>query len=162
MMLEEFFKYDPVSGKIYWKQDCGKMKQGSVAGSLNKISGYIEIRFKGKLYYGHQLAWYLHHGVWVETVDHREHPRSNNSLDNLREATRSQNNKNNVVSKNSTTGFKGVFKSRAKYKAQICVDRKQIHLGVFKTKEEAALAYDKAALHYHGEFAKTNQMMGLV
>ncbi|HEM5460999.1 TPA: hypothetical protein U1628_000213 [Streptococcus suis] len=54
------------------------------------------------------------------------------------------------ISKNSTTGIKGVAKTRnGKYRAHITVRRKQIHLGIFETKEEAMYARVEAEKQYY-------------
>lgn len=54
--------------------------------------------------------------------------------------------------------YKGAYFSREKRKfySKIKVDYKSIHLGYFPTEEEAALAYNQAAIKYHGEFARLN------
>jgi hypothetical protein len=60
--------------------------------------------------------------------------------------------------KNNTSGFKGVTwdKSRSKWKAHIHIERKIKNLGRFDSPEEAAIAYNEAALKYFGEFAFLN------
>jgi hypothetical protein len=50
-------------------------------------------------------------------------------------------------------------KDTGSWQANIACNGKQQHLGLFKTAEEAAKAYDAAALRLHGEFAKTNAML---
>lgn len=80
-----------------------------------------------------------------------------NRKSNLRLVTKSQNMMNRGLQKNSISGYVGVSKHKqGKWRAYIKVNRKQIHIGMFTDKKEAAKAYNEAAKHYHGEFAKLN------
>jgi len=87
-------------------------------------------------------------------TDHIDRNKLNNCKSNLRVCTSSQNVANTAVRKNNTSGFKGVHygKDKKKWIATICVLYKIKKLGAFKTPEEAAIAYKKAAEKYFGEF----------
>ena len=95
-------------------------------------------------------------------VDHINNDTLDNRKCNLRLCTKGENNHNRVINNNSTSGYKGVTwkKDAKKWVAQIQIikdkKRKGIQLGYFITKEDAAKAYDKAALKYFGKFAKIN------
>ncbi len=54
--------------------------------------------------------------------------------------------------------YKGVTKvsGSPKWAARIMVDYKQIHLGMFDTEEQAAQAYNDAAIESFGEYAHLN------
>lgn len=89
-------------------------------------------------------------------VDHRNGNTLDNRRQNLRVATKSQNQANRGIPKNNTSGFKGVHFDGSKYRAKV-VCNKQVHrLGHFDTAEQAAIAYDQKAIELFGEFAKTN------
>lgn len=91
-------------------------------------------------------------------VDHIDRNPLNNDLDNLREVTVRENVLNSRMKSTNTSGFRGVnwHKNRQKWQASIQSEGKQLHLGRFTSKEEAARAYDKAAKELHGEFAQLN------
>jgi hypothetical protein len=89
-------------------------------------------------------------------TDHRDGDTLNNQVKNLRVCTHSQNLSNARKHINNTSGFKGVFPHGSNWKVQIRVGGKILHIGVYSTREEAAHAYDKAAIKYHGEFANLN------
>lgn len=90
-------------------------------------------------------------------VDHINGNSLDNRRSNLRISTNAQNLWNRRAPRSNTSGFKGVAPSgRNKWVAYINVNNEKIHLGTFLTKEDAALAYNKAALEHHGQFAKVN------
>lgn len=78
-------------------------------------------------------------------VDHIDRNKSNNSLDNLRLVTASQ----NSINSNNVDEAKGYHKSGDYWQAVICSVGKRIYLGNFKTQKEARLAYLKAKEKYH-------------
>ena len=79
-------------------------------------------------------------------VDHKDRNRLNNTLANLRFATKTENRMNSVGPKNNKHGFTGVawVERKRKWASQMSVKGKHICLGYFDTKEEAAIAYNKA------------------
>ena len=87
-------------------------------------------------------------------IDHVNGDPSDNRLCNLREATKSQNMMNIGKIKSNTSGVRGVGWSKAsqKWRAYIRVNKKDIHLGLFESIEDAKKARVEAAIKYHGEF----------
>lgn len=90
-------------------------------------------------------------------VDHRDGNGLRNTRDNLRLASRSQNNFNTYKPRGSSR-FKGVSfcKLTGRWKADISAFGKAFHLGRFDDETEAARAYDAKAIELHGEFARLN------
>lgn len=95
-------------------------------------------------------------------VDHINGNGLDNRRENLRLASYSQNIANSKLSKASSTGYKGVsFRNRdGVFVARIGINRKRIFLGNFRTAREAGIAYNRAALHYFGEYARFNDIEG--
>lgn len=89
-------------------------------------------------------------------IDHIDHNGLNNTRSNLRITDMTGNACNRRKSKGNTSLYKGVCSFRNKWRAQITINGEAIHLGVFDTQEEAALAYDAAAKEHFGEYALIN------
>lgn len=91
-------------------------------------------------------------------VDHINSNKVDNRKSNLRVCTQAENCMNRMMQSNNTSGYKGVCwkKGNNKWVARIRLNRKLIHIGYFTNKEQAALAYNDAAIKYHGEYAKLN------
>lgn len=91
-------------------------------------------------------------------VDHRNGNTTDNRRENLRVATKFQNEQNRGKNRNNTSGYKGVGfdKLTNRWTAKIDSGGKTHWLGRFKTAEEASLAYNAAAQRLHGEFANFN------
>jgi hypothetical protein len=91
-------------------------------------------------------------------VDHHDHNTLNNTKENLRAASRSQNQHNARGHADGSSGYKGVHwhSARNSWVARIYVNGVEQHLGMFDSAEDAARAYDAAASKHHGEFAYLN------
>jgi len=70
--------------------------------------------------------------------------------------TNAENIRNRGKQKNNTIGFCGVVKHRKGFRARLQIDGRRISIGIYPTPEEAARAYDQAAIKYHAEFANLN------
>jgi hypothetical protein len=94
-------------------------------------------------------------------VDHISGDTLDNRRSNLRLCTLSQNSRNKRKKKGASSRYKGVtfHKQSGKWFAALKSSGRNINLGLFKTQEEAAIAYDNAAKIYFGDFARTNEMM---
>lgn len=93
-------------------------------------------------------------------VDHKNRNKLDNRRENLRLATRTQNNQNRTPSKKTKSGYKGVVwhKESQLWFAKIVVNKKDVSLGYYPTKEEAAEQYNIAAQKYFGDFACKNDV----
>jgi hypothetical protein len=95
-------------------------------------------------------------------VDHINHIGFDNRKMNLRNCTQAQNLHNMRAVKEGTSLYKGVcFIKNNRWAARIRVNYKRLYLGEFKTQNEAALAYNAAAIKHHGEFACVNIIIDL-
>ena len=85
-------------------------------------------------------------------VDHINGDTLNNTRANLRVCSHTQNMRNQKLRKNNTSGVKGVYKIRDKYRATIRFNKKDIHLGMFETIEEAKQVRLEAEKKYFKEY----------
>lgn len=153
--LRELFDYDPLTGALTWRVRRGTAKAGDVAGSIT--NGYLQVQIYGKNYYVHRVIWCMQTGAWPSgLIDHMDLNGVNNVWTNLREATPSQNRMNTHTMSNNKIGKKGVHFDRGKFRARIMVDGNIKHLGRFNTVESASAAYSRAAMEWHGDFARVD------
>jgi len=89
-------------------------------------------------------------------IDHKDHNGLNCQKYNLRKCTRSQNCQNKKLISNCKSEYKGVTKSKYRFRSRITKDKILVHIGYFKTEIEAAKAYDIKAKELFGEFALIN------
>jgi hypothetical protein len=96
-----------------------------------------------------------------QLVDHINGNKLDNRRANLRVTTASVNNQNRRMLRNSTSGHRGVTRAKGtRWYSRICFQGRQIHLGTYDTREQAALAYNCAAQTLFGEHAALNDVSG--
>lgn len=152
-----------VNGLLVWVNAGARSdRNGLQAGSLSKSDGYVYIKFKQKRIGAHRVVYYMHYGFIPNEIDHINRIRSDNRVENLRDAITHTNNLGNqsIQSRKKTSKYKGVCwdANRKKWMASIKVSRKFKYLGRFDVEEDAAKAYNKAALEIFGEFANINEI----
>jgi len=155
--LHELFEYRD-DGVLIRKIDVStNARKGDIVGHLNN-RGYLNGQIDGKKYLVHRIIYYMYHGHIDDTmqIDHIDGNPVNNRIENLRLVTRSQNQHNQKIPKNNTSGVKGVGwnKAKMKFKANLMKNNKNIHLGFYDTKEAAEKAITEAREKIHGEYAR--------
>ena len=147
-------KYE--SDKVWvWREKWGKHKLKNpswweLKGSINKGNGYRHVKINNKIYQYHRVVYFIHNPDWDihnssmdNMIDHIDRDRSNNNIENMRVAT----NQENLWNRDC----KGYYfcKASGKYRAEICVNGKRKHLGLFVSEDEARNAYLNAKTKYH-------------
>lgn len=170
-VLRQLLDYDPVTGFLTWRKrgpewfkDDSTRTSGQVchwwnaryagkrAFTARDKRGYLQGSINGTAYLANRICWAMAHGVEPKgQVDHANRDKGDNSELNLRDATQSQNGYNGAPVPNAT-GHRGVKRVGGKWTASIRVCRKRHHLGTFDSPEKAALAYQDAAVKFHGDF----------
>lgn len=156
--LKRILRYSKTTGRFVWRVKYSrKVVKGSVAGGLD-VAGYVVIGIDGRTYYGHRLAWFYVTGGWPSQIDHKNGDRADNRWRNLRIATHQQNILNGKLAKHNTSGRKGVswHKAAGKWSAQIVLDGRKRHLGLYETTEAAHASYMAAAKAAQPEFARAS------
>lgn len=153
--VRELFVYDREAGKLYWRPRKG-VAAGREAGTLSRRDGYKRVGIDFRDYLVHRVIWLYETGTLPDVLDHINMDKTDNRIENLREATKSTNGFNRVRSKRNNSGYKGVCydKRNGNYLAKICVNYKQINLGRFSNAKDAHEVYAAAAAALHGDFAR--------
>jgi hypothetical protein len=153
--LKELLHYDPETGVFTWLIAQSKYKPGDVAGTKFGY-GYLAVRFDGKQFLLHRLAWLYVTGSFAPEIDHRNGNGigKDNRFENLRDCSHRQNSWNTKLKTTNTSGHKGVHwcKNRGMWTASIRGSGKRTNLGYFNFAEDASEAYKAKAKELHGEF----------
>lgn len=146
-LLNKIFVYK--NGVLFWKKNQKPITN-------IEPTGYIRVGFNKKQYKVHRLIFLMHHGYLPEFLDHIDGNKLNNKIENLRPASKLQNNQNRMLQKNNKSGAKGVAwcKATNKWRVQINVNKEKKYFGVYKDLELAELVAIEARNKYHNNFAR--------
>lgn len=169
-MKKEIWKHIPGYKGHYQVSDLGRVK--SIKWGKERIlkqsllpNGYLQVglcKTKVKSYYVHSLVAmaFLDHLSKGNTivVDHIDNDKTNNNLNNLQLLTNGKN-ISKSTSRNKLYGLpSNVYLSSCgkKYTSRMNINKKMIHLGYFKTPEQASEAYQKKLqeIESSGSFCK--------
>lgn len=139
--VRKTFDYREDGVLIWINPKSRSVKKGDIAGSLRK-DGYCQINFRGKFYRRCRLVWIWHNGYNPENyIDHINRNRSDDRIENLREATQRCNLRNTGNKSDNSSGIKGIYfqKSSKKWMARITIDSKDYYIGKSSDFDETVL-----------------------
>lgn len=154
--LRQRLRYEPETGKLYWRPFAAATSQwnGKWAGreaGTRRPDGYRKVFVDGHQISAHRVIWAMHHGCWPSgEIDHINHERDNNRLENLRDVSRTENRRNHSRNRNNTSGVTGVayYAKEGNWLAQMQVGYRNVLFRRFATFEEAVAARKAAEARY--------------
>lgn len=152
-LLNSIFTYK--DGAIFWKESRKGTQAGDPAGGING-NGYFATQINGKRYKNHVIIYIMHYGNTKYEIDHIDKNPLNNNIENLREATKSQNQWNKSKSSNNSSGFKNVWLDKKVNKWAVSVQKygKSYWGGYFDELSQANIAAIKLRQDLHEVFAR--------
>lgn len=135
-------EYNKETGKIF--------RNGREAGYINYY-GYRVISVNGKRYLAHHLVWFLEFNRFpINQLDHINHNRSDNRIDNLREVSNQENNQNCSRKITNKSGYTGISwdKVNNKWRSSIFYNGKSYNLGRYNLLEDAINARKLANIKF--------------
>lgn len=151
------FTFDK-SGNLLKTKPTSKYDSGCLgrASERNRRDGYKDVKILGKKFLSHRVVWLLHTGDWPKAeLDHINFDRSDNRIENLREANRGQNTQRTSRESFGKSKYLGVKVDSCGF---FIAAAGKNYLGYFRDEVSAALAYNKAAVEMYGKFAKVNKI----
>lgn len=156
-LIKDIISYDPGTGVFTWiKRVNGRVPEGSVAGTYQKYKNcktkYIAIHIKGKRILAHRLAFLYMTGKFPENeIDHINGNGCDNRWINLRDVTKSDNQRNAKVRSDNKTGVIGVFfdKRYGIWASYIKSGKNRVDLGRYNNLFDAACARKSAEIKYN-------------
>lgn len=148
--VRELFTYNETTGYLLRNTKAGNSKVGDKAGSLDIKSGYLKLTVDYKQTANHRVIWLYVYGYLPKYIDHINGNRNDNRLENLREVTVTENNRNKSISKNNKSGYNGISfdTSRNKWIVSIHFKEGLKHLGRFDLLEDAIKVRKEAEIKY--------------
>lgn len=124
--------------------------------SYGYVRGYVKVGFRNYTKPSlHSMVASWHGMDLSQEIDHKNRNQLDNRCENLRPASKTQNQWNCKPRSHNKSGYKGVHlsdKKKKKWRANIVINGKQKFLGYFEKPEDAARAYDAVARQVQGEF----------
>ena len=131
--LKSIFDYNRDDGTLLGRERRPGARKSRIAGHADKSTGYLKVRVNRTLYVAHRLIWVMVYGAPPKgEVDHIDGFRANNEIENLRDVSRSGNQKNARLMSNSNTGIMGVNNEGGKYRVTISVNQKKTYIGFYE------------------------------
>lgn len=146
------FTYDHERGlliRISTGQSAGV--KFSASKPAHKAYGYV--KHSSKEYAVHRVVWAVVYGTWPETsLDHIDHNKRNNRVENLRLALHAENSKNLSKYRNNTSGRTGVHQLLSgRFQVRVGYNNRRISLGAYDTLDDAVAVHEAVlgALGFH-------------
>lgn len=144
--LSECFRINE-QGKLERLNGKYKEETWTVVECVDNCKGYCRVKYRGYIISYHTIVWILTNGTIEDdeaVLDHTNGDKLDNRVESLRLTTQRENCQNQVSHRNGRLRGCCLHKQRNRWQAGIVINGKQMHLGYYKTEQEAHQIYCKA------------------